>query len=301
MTSDPTLERYLSSLEHALKPFPVGDRAEIITEIRSHVFSALERDPQTSMDTVLSALGEPETVANRYLMERGLKPTKPPISPIVKWLVIGFLGTTAMVLAFAGFVMTSFMPLLSVDEKAGTVTILGGLIHVDEADGDFSFAGAGRFKTSGSVPMTGRPLVAHFGSGKIEMETSPNDELTWECQSGKEATVEPKLEPQAVELDLKALGSARCEIQVPEGVKVAIDGSSGKLEVEGPKFDLDAKLTSGLIEFNPAEGTNYRYEVSATSGHVDEFLSSDAADARQIKLQVTSGKIARGETEKKDD
>src|SRR6187549_1830430 len=102
MTGDPRLESYLTSLERVLRPFPVSDRAEIITEIKSHVLSALERDPQARLDSVLSALGEPETVANRYLLERGLKPTKTSISPIVKWLIIGFLGTFAMILFFIG-------------------------------------------------------------------------------------------------------------------------------------------------------------------------------------------------------
>lgn len=77
MTNDSRLDDYLTKLERLLMLFSVSDRAEIILEIKSHVHSALARDPNTQMDSILSALGEPEFVANRYLMERGMKPAKP--------------------------------------------------------------------------------------------------------------------------------------------------------------------------------------------------------------------------------
>lgn len=131
MIRDARLEQYLTSLERALKPFPVSDRADIITEIKSHVQSTLERNPQASLDSLLSALGAPETVANRYLLERGLTTTKPPISPVVKWLVIGFLGTLAMLLIFAGFLVTYFTPILNVDRKKDVVSVMDGIVEIN--------------------------------------------------------------------------------------------------------------------------------------------------------------------------
>ena len=115
MKKDPRLESYLERLDAVLKPLSVSDRAEIVTEIRSHVLSALERGTGGGLDEVLSALGEPETVANRYRMERGLNPTRPPISPVFKWLVIGFMGTVAMCMLFAGVILWKFTPLIYVD------------------------------------------------------------------------------------------------------------------------------------------------------------------------------------------
>ena len=100
--NDPRLENYLTALDSALKPLSISDRADIVTEIKSHVMSALEREPERALDAILAALGEPETVANRYLIERGQKPSKPSISPAVKWIVIGFLGTFALILLFVG-------------------------------------------------------------------------------------------------------------------------------------------------------------------------------------------------------
>src|SRR5215217_1399531 len=105
MSDEQKLEQYLSRMESVLKTFPTSDRAEVILEIKSHVYSALESDPNQTMVGILNALGEPEVVANRYLMERGLKPTRPPISPIVKWLVFGFLGTLGLMLIFGSFAL----------------------------------------------------------------------------------------------------------------------------------------------------------------------------------------------------
>ena len=143
MASDPRLERYLTALERALKPFPVSDRAEVITEIKSHVLAALEHDPQARLDHVLAALGEPEMVANRYLIDRGLKTAKPPISPIVKWLVVGFLTTIAMLFIFLGFLVSQFSPIIKVEEKGDKVAFLGGLIQVNGDEGKFKITGFG--------------------------------------------------------------------------------------------------------------------------------------------------------------
>lgn len=88
MAHDPRLENYLNSLERSLQPLPISDRAEIVTEIKSHV---------------------------------------------LKWIVVGFLGTLAIILAFVGFMVSHFSPLLHVDEQSGHVSILGGLIDIEKS------------------------------------------------------------------------------------------------------------------------------------------------------------------------
>jgi len=89
MSIPPKLEGYLSLLDKTLGPISISERAEIVTEIKSHVLEAQQRDPSLSLEAILSSLGEPEQVANKYLLERGLKPSKPSTRPFVKWLVAG--------------------------------------------------------------------------------------------------------------------------------------------------------------------------------------------------------------------
>jgi uncharacterized membrane protein len=129
MATDPKIDHYLLKLERTLAPFPASDRAEILVEIKSHVLSALEHDSNASVESVLTALGEPETVANRYLMERNLKPIRPPVSPIAKWIVVGFLGTFAMTVLLILGLAFKFTPFFKIDGEH--LTILGGLIEID--------------------------------------------------------------------------------------------------------------------------------------------------------------------------
>ena len=70
------LEKYLRKLDRCLENISVSEKAEIITEIRCHVLETQEREPEKSIQEILSALGEPETVANKYLMEKGQSPHK---------------------------------------------------------------------------------------------------------------------------------------------------------------------------------------------------------------------------------
>ncbi len=303
MTSDPRLESYLTSLEQVLQPFPVSDRAEIVTEIKSHVLSALERDPQTRLDTVLAALGEPETVANRYLIERGLKPTKPPMSPVVKWVVIGFLGTFSMILIFAGIIFTRFMPLLHVDEVKDKVSLFGGLIEVDGEDGQVLISGAfgdgwhgEKYSFEGSVPVTrGQSISVKFGNGKLEVTNAEDSKLSWNCSSrGSPASApKPTTDQKGVALDLSAFLGVKCELSVPENAKLAINGSNGKLEFDEPHYNLAANLANGKVAIHPDDDHFYRYELAVTNGKTDSFVSSDKADAYSVVIHLVNGKISR--------
>lgn len=303
MIRDPRLENYLTSLERVLRPFPVSDRAEIITEIKSHVLSALERDPQARLDVVLAALGEPETVANRYLLERGMKPAKPPISPIVKWVVIGFLGTIAMLLVFAGFMAMKFMPLVHVDEKNDKVALLGGLVRVEGDDGRFSIEGlfdsskSGR-QFQGAVPAAPSvPVKVKFKNGKIEVSSSDDAEFHWNCKGRgreQEAPV-PAVSGTSVDFDLTRYAKVQCALAVPVNGRLLVTGTNGKVEVSEARFNLDVNVMNGYVAFAPEEGRNYKYDVVVKNGVTDTFESSSAKDALEIHIQVMNGKVKKEE------
>lgn len=302
MNQDPRIERYLTSLERVLRPFPVSDRAEIVTEIKSHILSALERDPQASLDSVLAALGEPETVANRYLIERGLQPTKPPISPVVKWVVIGFVATFAMILLFAGILITHFSPLLTVDDHADRVGLLGGLIQVDGKNnrvriGGYDIDGKTE-KFDGTTPLTAEQAVSvKFGNGKFSLEGAVDGKLAWDCEgaglAGKHA--EPVIDKATVTLDFSTLKGVRCEFRVPTDAHLSIQGGNGKLTIEEPHYDLNVELVNGKVDLQPDEDEAYRYSLSVTNGHMDDFKSSDKPRAHAITVHIANGKISRTE------
>lgn len=136
--NDTKLEAYLYSLDKALEGIAVSEKAEIVTEIKSHILTALEKDATTSLETVLNSLGDPKQVASRYLVERGLKPYKYklPWTPIVKWLVIGFLGTLIIVISSSALVVWKLHPTFIFDGREGNIEMLNGAIkvHFDTKD-----------------------------------------------------------------------------------------------------------------------------------------------------------------------
>lgn len=141
MTTQPKLESYLSDLDKALTQLPLSDRADIIIEIKSHVIQAQEKNPDDTLETILASLGDPKTVANRYLQERGITPITqaapvkaPPtmmwLAYSIKWLVIGFISFVALIILVVALVIWRFTPLVSVDDTHNKVSLGGGIINV---------------------------------------------------------------------------------------------------------------------------------------------------------------------------
>jgi len=302
MINDPRLEKYLTRLEQALKPFPVSDRADIITEIKSHVLSAMSTDSSQQLDSVLRALGEPETVANRYLIERGLKPTKPPISPIVKWIVIGFMGSFAMVLIFIGVVISHFTPLLQVDDNKDHVSLFGGLIEVNGNHGKFRIKGINNDFVGNTIEGTAEVLPDQkisikFGNGKFDVINSNSTKFSWNCVTHDPTlkAFNPPSNPKDLALDFSDLLEVKCELSVPSQAKIFLSGSNGKLEISQPHFDLNVEMGNGKIDFQPDASHLYNYKLSVKNGKTDEFISSDDPKAHAIIMEITNGKISRTE------
>jgi hypothetical protein len=308
--TDIKLEQYLATLDRALGPVPVSDRAEIVTEIKSHVLDAQARDPNKDLGAILSSLGEPETVANRYLLERGLKPGKAPKSPIVKWLTIGFLGTFAISALFVIVIISSFTPLIKVDEEAGKVTILGGLIDIDEKKGKVRVGGTqiqeiedGDSKIfQGSSPVSKASfdrIDIPFSNAKLEISPSEDKEIHWLCKIHGPKSSNPKdgasvtTSNRVLTLNLQKTLGAKCNIEVPDGIAMNIEGSNGSLEVDSPRANLTVKIDNGKVTLSPDGELNYRFDNKVINGSVDDFESSTAKDALSIQVSVVNGSIEK--------
>ena len=140
------LEMYLRDLEKAMGQIPVAERSDIILELNTHITETFEQG-EKSLDEILRALGSPEQVANRYLLERGLEAIEIKKGPsLLKWgcLIVSafcFLIILGFFLTFRSCVKqlsTSSKveihgngPIVEVDEDDERVRVLGGLIDVD--------------------------------------------------------------------------------------------------------------------------------------------------------------------------
>ena len=300
MNTNPKLESYLSRLDRALAPLPLSDRAEIVLEIKSHILSALERDSGQSVEGLIAALGEPEVVANRYLMERGKAPVKPPISPVVKWLVMGVLGTIALILLFVGTLLWKFSPLLQVDEQGGRVRILGGLIDIDEKSGQTKISrDAHRFDGTHALPAKGGKIELRFINGEMEFASAAGATLTWNCRSRAKMDEKPQVVDGALILDFSKLKDVHCNFSVPQDAEVQVKGVNGDVQVHEPKFHLELRLVNGDFQIAPANDAQYRMDFGVMNGVVDSFESpnfhSSEAKAFRLTAHLTNGRIKREE------
>ena len=304
MAIDSQLESYLATLDKALGPIPVSSRADIITEIKSHVMEAQERDPNAKLGNILKALGEPESVANRYLLERGLKPGKAARTPIFKWLTIGFLGTLGMICFTLLALVWHFTPLISVDEKSDHVTLLGGTIDVN---GKTGFAKIGQFSfdsdssskvTAGAkeLPKGTSRVNIPFVNGRINLTTSKDGQVHWNCKfKGGETKSTTKMEANAMTFDFGSAANVKCDIEVPEKIEASIKGNNGKVVVEKLRGDLDVNLVNGKVALAPDQAVHYNYDLQVHNGRVDDFDSSSDPNSVHVKMKINNGIISKDE------
>jgi hypothetical protein len=272
----------------------VSERAEIVTEIKSHILSAQERDPSAPLDTVLSALGPAEVVANRYLLERGQAPTKPPISPLVKWLVIGGLGSMALFTILLVSFLWMLSPIIKVDEEKGQVKILGGMIDIDESKGRIRIGTEKLNKFSGKTTDSlrkGEKVMVRFTNADLTLRPSQTRILAWDCVAHGEAVL-PRREAEGLTLDFRDIEDLKCGLRVPHGVALEVVGVNGQLKVEKPSYSLRAEIVNGQIEIDPDAGLKYEYDLKVTNGTVGAFDSTVGSE-NKISIDLTNGVIER--------
>ena len=132
------LEVYLTRLEKCLGPLGISEKAEIITEIKSHVMDTLDNNDTETVKEVLDALGTPRQVAQKYLTEKGIEPKKDSDNSVVKWVSLSLISVIGACLVLMIVLVWKFSPLVKVDGENGRVQILGGMIDIENNE-DFNF------------------------------------------------------------------------------------------------------------------------------------------------------------------
>lgn len=300
MNKNNELEAYLVRLERSLGPIPISDKAEIITEIKSHVLDAMESGSDKSLSEILSSLGEPEQVANRYLLERGLEPLKAPKHPIVKWLVIGFLGTFAMSLATLFILIWKFSPIVKVDEENGHVQILGGLIDVNEKKGKIKIGNAnvnGNFKLSlseisGNKNLDENNISKVFiksSNAEITVNASTSREFKYNCDLSGESDI--RNEDNTLFIDFSKGSNADCEFHLPKDIDFGLDSLNGEVTLIKLENNIDISLLNGEVVFKEKDSAEYNFDLKLTNGDAREFNNSSKESAYKIKMNIQNGSI----------
>ena len=303
MATDAKLEGYLTALDKALSMISVSDRADILTEIKSHILAAQEKNPDQSTASLLAAMGDPEVVANRYLLERGLKPHKHGRTSVVKWLTIGFLGTFGIACAAVVLLIWKLSPLISVDEKNERVQILGGLIDVDgraekvKIGKGWTIDGMEASKFDGAKKLTAqtKEIRIPFSNAKLTVGASTDGQIHWNCQVVGTPGQTVATEAAGIfTLNLEKAMGAECDIQLPS-LKSTIHGANGKVDLVRPQSELDVNMANGKVAIEQDQAKQYKFDLTVANGKVETFNSSDAIGAIAIKVNLGNGEISREE------
>ena len=300
MSDSKELESYLTRLDKALGQISVSERAEIVTEIKSHIMDAQEIEPDKSLGSILASLGEPEQVASRYLLERGLSLKQPPRHPIVKWLVIGVLGTFFLIMMFIFILIWKFTPFVEVDEEKGRVKILGGLIDVNEEKGSVKIGSFNIDNDTETKQVEGEQVINKdeinfinipFVNGKFELMNSLDNIFRWNCNIIGKANDPIILNDKSVEFALSKNGSSKCSFKIPSNTSVNVNGSNAKIKVLKPLYNININSLNGQVVIIPHAEKTYKYDMSVTHGEVDSFKSNDSNESYKISVNLMNGLI----------
>lgn len=312
MNKDIRIEHYLLQLDRELHALPVGQRAEIILEMKSHITEASEKNPSRNLEEILSDLGAPSAVAERYLSAKGLAYVKKP-STSRNWLKILALGTAAVFAFFVvGTVLTIwyFSPLIKVDEAKGHVSLFGGAIdikedsHVKIGSNTFDIAELEELEQLGQAIEDGigeadqgqedlstlnvKRVSIPFANGKLVVKPSASSILNWNCEGGSPSK---EINEGTLVLSLNS-PFASCTLQIPtvsDGVEVI--GANGKVELIDPQMPMKVALVNGKVGIQPDQRQAYNFNISVQTGKQDNFSSSTLANAIPVKVEVQNGVV----------
>lgn len=222
---------------------------------------------------------------------------KPPTKPhIVKWIVIGALGTMAIFVLFIGILIYTFTPLIKIDEGTGRVSLFGGTVDVQardvitqlSKDGSFVFGAMdGLEKLSPEI----KTIEVKFGTGEIRLDYNDGDDLNWDCDgAGKSSKFQKQAEQGRVVLDFSA-AFVDCDISLPKR-SIKISGNKGQVEVRKMQSPLEISLSSGDVYLQPMDGLAYQYTLNdGEDAESDSFTSSVDKNAIPIKVEIKVGSV----------
>lgn len=303
MNKDLKIEYYLLQLDQNMQALPLGQRAEIITEIKSHILESLEKDPQREIDSVLADLGAPRLVAERYLAAKGVALSSPRKSGRwLKWLAVGTVALFAFIFLSGLATIWYFSPLIKVDEKNGRVVLFGGLIDVNENLGHVKVGSIEvneAIKDDGNV-TSGEELAKNVKLFKIPFNTAKLDILgtdglnvKWSCKSVGTAAPKAEMEAGILSLNLDGLNLAKCTISIPRGMSTEFRGVNGHMDVISPHDAMKISLVNGKVNIKLDPARVYDFDINVKNGLQDFFPRSASKEAVRVKVDVVNGLVKK--------
>lgn len=295
------LEEYLLILDKSLYGISISEKAEFITEIKSHILASIEKSPDKNIDEILESIGTPVSVAKKYLAERGVVQNKQKVVPIIKWLVIGFMGTLLILILFSWLLFLKVKPSFSMDGNIINVDMLNGTVKMhfnvnDEDDMTIHYSpnniGLSDYKII-SQSQT-KELNISYQNGNLKITNTRGNKLIWTCLNtrvGEDVSMDES--QNIVSLDLNGIGFVDCNIQIPDQLPVNIKGVMGNIELVNPISPIKTFMKYGIVQIKPSDSLDYIYSLKVINGKADYFNSASSNNKTAIPISITieNGKI----------
>lgn len=305
MIKNQQLEQYLAELEQALTKTLPSKRSQIVQETNQQVLQQQKSFPHKELSSILAELGSPQSLANHHLLQEGLETVKINKRPsLLKWFFLAMLTGLGLMLLSIGLLIWKFTPLFKVDENTQRVTVLGGLIDVNGISGRIKIGNtyqflpnkfSNQFNGSFEAPsLEYDEVVINFKSGILNIRPSLSPTLGWDCKLEKAPSEEfVNINQDTIELDLEKTGGASCTIELPQDLKITVDGREGQVNIIEPQNDFFLEMDHGQVNLTLDPEREYRYQLNVDDGQILDLPTSSENDGTELRINLKTGIIRR--------
>lgn len=257
-----------------------------------------EKNDIEKIESYLETLSPTERL--RFIENLGKKPKK---NKIFRFFFYIFALNLLLISSIVLYGIYKFTPLYSYNSDQGRLTILGGLIDLNQQTGEYKIFNdyhysQKQFSNSfdGSLDITRDEVDevhVEFLNGLMEFKTSSDDKVIFSCKLENppdEALINQE-NPSVVEIDFTKMGGSTCTMEIPRDLKFTLNGKNGQVTLNEPLFDSFVEMQNGRILINPNSEIDYKYNLENENGMIDDFTSSRSSQAYEIKATLQNGAI----------
>jgi hypothetical protein len=216
---------------------------------------------------------------------------------VIKWIIIGALGTMTFILMLICVLFYIFTPLIKIDETTGRIKLFGGTVDVQardvitqlSKDGSFVF---GNMDGVEKLAPEIKKVEIKFSAGEVRVDYNESEEINWDCDgAGKNSKVLSDPKEGKVLLDFSA-AFVDCDISLPTSRELKLTGSKGQIEVRKMASPIDITLGAGDVYLQPVEGRAYIYQLKSLEGEASSsFVSSPDGKGVPVSVEIKLGDI----------
>ncbi len=287
-----TKQQFLADLEIYLNDLPSETKINML----SQVLNDIEQNPTILSENTLDYANK---LRSRFHFTNFKKKKEFSVLGLIAKLFVAFWLVAIIAI---GALAWKFSPIFKVDEETQRVIVLGGLIDIDGKSGkvkifdQVQISDNNQFTDSFQMNMNMSSEVDEldltFKTGKFTLKNSPNNEIKFDCKlSGPFDQKMIEQDSELIKVNFASLDGATCEISVPEGKRILLEGVTSQLNIDEPLFNIYIEIETAHVAITPAPEHDYLYNLELEQGYVGDFKSADTNSATEIQVRLQTGTI----------